>query len=51
MEGDRDKLQRKFEICEQNLAIDYEIVRVIRSGYPQEIQLAGFVLSETKLHR
>lgn len=51
LEADRDKLQRKFEICEQNLSVDNEILRVIRSTYPQEIQLAGFVLSETKMHR
>ncbi|CAI4225940.1 unnamed protein product [Auanema sp. JU1783] len=51
LEADRHRLQRKLEICEQNLSIDNEILRAIRSTFPHEIQLSGFVLSETKEHR
>ncbi|CAI5455363.1 unnamed protein product [Caenorhabditis angaria] len=51
LENDRDKLQRKLEICDHNLTIDNEILRQIRSSYPHEIQLSGFLLSETKEHR
>ncbi|EGT30453.1 hypothetical protein CAEBREN_23666 [Caenorhabditis brenneri] len=51
LENDRDKLQRKLDICDHNLTIDNEILRQIRSSYPHEIQLSGFLLSETKEHR
>ncbi|KHN70608.1 Tektin-4 [Toxocara canis] len=46
LEADRFKVHRKLEICEQNLAIDNEILRSIRTSYPQEIQLSGFLVSE-----
>ncbi|KAF8384431.1 hypothetical protein PRIPAC_73573, partial [Pristionchus pacificus] len=46
--AERDRLKGKLEICEQNLVIDNEILRVIRSTFPHEIQLSGFLLSETK---
>lgn len=46
MDADRYRLQRKLEICEQNLAIDYELLRQIRTNYPQEIQLSGFLVGE-----
>uniref|UniRef100_A0A9J2PS47 Tektin n=1 Tax=Ascaris lumbricoides TaxID=6252 RepID=A0A9J2PS47_ASCLU len=46
LESDRFKIHRKLEICEQNLAIDNEILRSIRTSYPQEIQLSGFLVSE-----
>uniref|UniRef100_A0A158PP90 Tektin n=1 Tax=Anisakis simplex TaxID=6269 RepID=A0A158PP90_ANISI len=46
LEGERFKVRRKLEICDQNLAIDNEILRSIRTSYPQEIQLAGFLISE-----
>lgn len=46
MDGDRYRLQRKLEICEQNLSVDYELLRQIRATYPQEIQLSGFLVGE-----
>ncbi|GMT33454.1 hypothetical protein PFISCL1PPCAC_24751, partial [Pristionchus fissidentatus] len=46
--AERDRLKGKLEVCEQNLVIDNEILRVIRSTFPPEIQLTGFLLSETK---
>lgn len=46
MDGDRYRLQRKLEICQQNVAIDYEVLRQIRVTYPQEIQLSGFLIGE-----
>ncbi|KAH7725373.1 Protein R02E12.4 [Aphelenchoides avenae] len=46
MDGDRYRLQRKLEICQQNVAIDYEVLRQIRATYPQEIQLSGFLIGE-----
>jgi hypothetical protein len=46
MDAERYRLQRKLEICEQNLSIDYELLRQIRSNYPQEIQLSGFLVGE-----
>ncbi|KAI1706560.1 tektin family domain-containing protein [Ditylenchus destructor] len=46
MDGDRYRLQRKLEICEQNLNVDYELLRQIRATYPQEIQLSGFLVGE-----
>uniref|UniRef100_A0A914RSQ8 Tektin n=1 Tax=Parascaris equorum TaxID=6256 RepID=A0A914RSQ8_PAREQ len=46
LESDRFKMHRKLEICEQNLAIDNEILRSVRTSYPQEIQLSGFLVSE-----
>uniref|UniRef100_A0A7E4VWY2 Tektin n=1 Tax=Panagrellus redivivus TaxID=6233 RepID=A0A7E4VWY2_PANRE len=46
LDGDRYKLQRKLEICQQNVAVDYELLRQIRATYPQEIQLSGFLVGE-----
>lgn len=44
---DRFQLQRKLEICERNLATDYELLRNIRTNYPQEIQLNDFFVCES----
>uniref|UniRef100_A0AC35FDX7 Tektin n=1 Tax=Panagrolaimus sp. PS1159 TaxID=55785 RepID=A0AC35FDX7_9BILA len=46
LDGERYKIQRKLEICQQNVAVDYEILRQIRATYPQEIQLSGFLVGE-----
>uniref|UniRef100_A0AC34QI13 Tektin n=1 Tax=Panagrolaimus sp. JU765 TaxID=591449 RepID=A0AC34QI13_9BILA len=46
LDADRYRLQRKLEICQQNVAVDYEILRQIRTTYPQEIQLSGFLVGE-----
>ncbi|CEF64274.1 AT25102p [Strongyloides ratti] len=47
MDNERYRLQRKFEICQQNAIIDNEVLRNIRSLYPQEIQLSGFLVNDT----
>ncbi|KAI6226449.1 hypothetical protein M3Y99_01295400 [Aphelenchoides fujianensis] len=46
LDGERYRLERKLEICQQNVAIDYEVLRQIRTTYPQEIQLSGFLVGE-----
>lgn len=46
MNGERYRQQRKLEICEQNLSVDHELLRQIRTNYPQEIQLSGFLVGE-----
>lgn len=57
LDGERYRIERKLEICQQSLlflitinktsyldvAIDYEVLRQIRTTYPQEIQLSGFL--------
>ncbi|KAI6173635.1 hypothetical protein M3Y98_01102600 [Aphelenchoides besseyi] len=48
LDGERYRLERKLEICQQNVAIDYEVLRQIRTTYPQEIQLSGFLVAELK---
>uniref|UniRef100_A0A0N5BRW9 Tektin n=1 Tax=Strongyloides papillosus TaxID=174720 RepID=A0A0N5BRW9_STREA len=50
MDNDRYRLQRKFEICQQNVIVDNEVLRNIRSLYPQEIQLSGFLVNDTLKH-
>lgn len=44
LEADRFRLQRKLDICEQNVAVDLELTRQIRTQYPQEVQLSGFLV-------
>jgi hypothetical protein len=46
LDGERYRIERKLEICQQNVAIDYEVLRQVRSTYPQEIQLSGFLVGE-----
>ncbi|CAD5229401.1 unnamed protein product [Bursaphelenchus okinawaensis] len=46
LDGERYRLERKLEICQQNVAVDYEVLRQIRTTYPQEIQLSGFLVGE-----
>ncbi|KAI6191925.1 hypothetical protein M3Y97_00280600 [Aphelenchoides bicaudatus] len=46
LDGERYRTERKLEICQQNVAIDYEVLRQIRTTYPQEIQLSGFLVGE-----
>lgn len=40
----------KQEVFAHNLKIDYEILRMVRTTYPQEIQLSGYLLTEKKQH-
>uniref|UniRef100_A0AC35THJ8 Col_cuticle_N domain-containing protein n=1 Tax=Rhabditophanes sp. KR3021 TaxID=114890 RepID=A0AC35THJ8_9BILA len=51
LDGERYRLQRKLEICQQNVVVDNEVLRNIRSTYPQEIQLSGFLVGEMPKHR
>ncbi|TKR80765.1 hypothetical protein L596_014779 [Steinernema carpocapsae] len=46
LDDERNRLERKMQICEHNFTVDYEVLRRIRANYPQEIQSTGFLVSE-----
>uniref|UniRef100_A0A914VCF4 Uncharacterized protein n=1 Tax=Plectus sambesii TaxID=2011161 RepID=A0A914VCF4_9BILA len=50
LDQERRRFGGKQEVYAHNLKIDYEILRMVRTTYPQEIQLSGFLLTEKKLH-
>ncbi len=51
LEQDRQKMEAKLAICEENVKLDGDVLRKIRARFPQEIQLTGFMFTEVKQQR